>query len=338
MRIIQQTELDQIWAEDLRADQVLYRETDFESQSGFLAQFGQGLGYDIQLRDGISIQVVKGELSQALMIEKQHAEQFPLTLKFYLAGNSRVLSPGVQGIEADYEECCGHHYLYCLPDMRELEQYEAQKPIFIVYINLGLEYVMSFSQGEESFPTLLQSLLQGAPQQRFHKAFGKMSPSMKRGIQHILNCPYRGLTKQVYLESKALELFSIQLTQWHEAPQSSISTPVLRSADVERLYQAKALLSQTPDQPPSISELAQQVGLNRRKLHEGFLQLFGTTPFGALRNDRLVQAKTLLMNSELSIEAVAKQVGYRDRSSFAAAFRKQFGVNPKTYQLQQPHL
>ncbi|NJN39551.1 MAG: helix-turn-helix transcriptional regulator [Acaryochloridaceae cyanobacterium CSU_3_4] len=96
-------------------------------------------------------------------------------------------------------------------------------------------------------------------------------------------------------------------------------------------------MSQNLEHPPSLPELARQVGLNRRKLNEGFQYLFGTTPFGSLRSDRLTQAKALLMNSELSIESVAKQVGYADRSAFAAAFRKQFGVNPKAYQLQQNH-
>ncbi|WP_238393438.1 helix-turn-helix transcriptional regulator [Myxacorys almedinensis] len=86
--------------------------------------------------------------------------------------------------------------------------------------------------------------------------------------------------------------------------------------------------------PPSLLALARQVGLNDCKLKQGFQQVFHTTAFGYLRHYRMERARQLLMDSEVSIEQVAKMVGYSDRSRFAAAFRKEFGVNPKTYQLQ----
>jgi AraC family transcriptional regulator, transcriptional activator of the genes for pyochelin and ferripyochelin receptors len=62
--------------------------------------------------------------------------------------------------------------------------------------------------------------------------------------------------------------------------------------------------------------------------------VFKTTPFAYLRQYRLEQARQLLMDSEISIEQVVKAVGYSDRSRFAVAFRKQFGINPKSYQMQ----
>jgi AraC family transcriptional regulator, transcriptional activator of the genes for pyochelin and ferripyochelin receptors len=91
---------------------------------------------------------------------------------------------------------------------------------------------------------------------------------------------------------------------------------------------------QNLDNPPSLLDLARQVGLNDRKLKQRFHQVFHTTPFAYLRDYRLERAQQLLMDSEQSIEQVAKAVGYADRSRFAVAFRKKFGVNPKTYQLQ----
>ncbi|NJN39552.1 MAG: hypothetical protein HC790_14120 [Acaryochloridaceae cyanobacterium CSU_3_4] len=211
MRIIQQTELDQVWAESLQAGQVRYHATEFELRADLPPQIAQGWDHQIDLRQGLSIQCLSGKFCQALALDRQHSDQFPLTLKFYLAGNSRVVAPGVQDVAADYEECCGHHYLYCLPDMREMEYYEAEKPLSIVYISLEPEYLKSFCSDGAPLPTTLQRIFHGLPEQRFYKAFGKMSPAIQRTVQQILNCPYGGLTKQVYLESKALELLSMQL-------------------------------------------------------------------------------------------------------------------------------
>ncbi|MEL6384471.1 MAG: AraC family transcriptional regulator, partial [Cyanobacteria bacterium J06626_18] len=38
---------------------------------------------------------------------------------------------------------------------------------------------------------------------------------------------------------------------------------------------------------------------------------------------------------DVKVEDVIQSVGYRSRSSFAVAFRKKFGLNPKLYQQQQ---
>jgi AraC-like DNA-binding protein len=334
MKIIKQAEFDEIYEESQQAGEILHSGTEFELKTSLPSRLGHGSEQYVQLRHGLSIHIIQGQLSHALRLEKQHSEQFPLVSKFYLAGSSRVFSPGIQDVEDDYEEHCSHHYLYCLPEIREFEQYEAGQPISIVYICLDLDVVRSFSQDWGEFPTAFQRLIHGAPGQRFHQALGKMGPTILPIVQQILNCPYHGLVKQVYLESKALELFAMQLAQYTNVLDQSKEV-VLRSADIDRLHQAKELLQGNSDNPPSVSDLAQQVGLNRRKLNEGFRQLFGTTPYGCLRNYRLEKAQELLANSERSVEEVAKLVGYGDRSHFATAFRKKFGMNPKMYQLQR---
>ena len=69
-------------------------------------------------------------------------------------------------------------------------------------------------------------------------------------------------------------------------------------------------------------------------LNQGFHEVYGTTPFGYLRDCRLLHARRLLMTSGLSISQVATAVGYTCRSKFATAFRQQMGLNPKAFQMQ----
>ncbi|HWP79462.1 MAG TPA: AraC family transcriptional regulator [Candidatus Acidoferrum sp.] len=49
-----------------------------------------------------------------------------------------------------------------------------------------------------------------------------------------------------------------------------------------------------------------------------------------LKDHRLTQACMLLQNSELSIEEAALSVGYKDKSSFYRAYKRKFGVAPRT--------
>jgi AraC-like DNA-binding protein len=137
----------------------------------------------------------------------------------------------------------------------------------------------------------------------------------------------------MYLESKVMELMALRFAEFLEDDEQFNSSTRLKSDDIDCIHQAKKLLVQNLDNPPSVLELARWVGLNRRKLSEGFRQVLGTTPFGYLRDYRLELAQQLLMNSEKSVEEIALAVGYTNRGHFAAAFRKKFGMNPKAYQL-----
>ncbi|MEM8611746.1 MAG: helix-turn-helix transcriptional regulator [Cyanobacteria bacterium P01_H01_bin.105] len=153
-----------------------------------------------------------------------------------------------------------------------------------------------------------------------------ITPAMGSVIEQILSCPYSGATRRTYLKQKALELVNLYLDAMLELR--------LEDDDLSCVYQAEAILRENMVNPPTLENLAKQVGTNRRKLNEGFRTVYKTTPFGYLRNCRLNQANWLLMTSELSIGEVGAAVGYTSRSRFASAFRQRSGVNPKAFQLQ----
>jgi AraC family transcriptional regulator, transcriptional activator of the genes for pyochelin and ferripyochelin receptors len=164
------------------------------------------------------------------------------------------------------------------------------------------------------------------------------TPAIQIALQQLLHCPYHSFTKQLYLESKSLELTALALEQLVEGiadpdptlcPASSLHpASMLRPDDVERLYHAREILQRNLENPPSLVTLARQVGLNDYKLKSGFRQVFNTTVFGYLRDYRLEQARQLLAERQLSVTEVCNMVGYSSLSAFNAAFRKKFGCNP----------
>ena len=149
---------------------------------------------------------------------------------------------------------------------------------------------------------------------------------MKKIIDQILACPYKGPIRRAYLEKKALELVALRL--------DAVIRPQLSAVDLQYTYQAAAILRHTLNNPQTIEALARQTSTNRFKLHRSFHTVYGTTPYGYLRDVRFIQARRLLVTSELPVEKVAAAVGYRSRNHFAKAFRQQMGLNPKTFQLR----
>lgn len=153
-----------------------------------------------------------------------------------------------------------------------------------------------------------------------------ITTAMKQVIGQILSCPYQGATRRAYLEKKALELVGLRL--------NAMTQPNLKDEEIDAIYQAAAILREQVKTPPTIEMLARQVGTNRLKLNQGFHEVFGTTPFGYLRDCRIWQARWQLMMLERSVNEVAASVGYSSRSRFATAFRQRMGVNPKMFQMQ----
>ncbi|WP_299486208.1 AraC family transcriptional regulator [Acaryochloris sp. IP29b_bin.137] len=293
-------------------------------------RLGQGTYRQLNLRGGLTIEIREGILQETLRIEQIHEPVFPLTSKFFLAGSARVETPGIQGIQPDYLEQQGFNYLYHLPDLEEIEEWHGGEAIHLVMIYANTDY-FHFLRNDQALPNPLRNIFQDQKlQQRFHQSLGPISPAMEQLLQQLVDCPYTGATQALYVESKALELLTLQLETWKQQYRQA---PALRKDDIERLHQARDLLIQQSDNPPLLIELAHQVGLNDRKLKQGFRQLFGTTVFGYLQDYRMGQAKQLLEDTSLTIASVALTVGYRNPEAFSTAFRRKFSMSPKAYQL-----
>lgn len=84
----------------------------------------------------------------------------------------------------------------------------------------------------------------------------------------------------------------------------------------------------------SIRSVARAVGTNEFKVKQGFRRVYKTTVFGYLRKVRMDRARVLFEGGERNVASVAVAVGYSNPSHFARAFRRQFGVNPKSFVLR----
>ncbi|NDJ16911.1 helix-turn-helix transcriptional regulator [Myxacorys almedinensis] len=204
-----------------------------------------------------------------------------------------------------------------------------QFPILEVIVEMSPEFFLEFAGQQGTVPLEFQQLI-GTTQPSYARV-GALSPVMQGVLRQIIQCPYRGLMKRMYLESKALELAALILEQEQEVQQGRSPLFRLKAEEVDRIHHAHTILLRNLDQPPSLSELARQAGLNEKALKQGFRQVFGKPVFGYLHDYRMDQAQQLLMTGEMKVGEVMAQVGFRDRRYFAETFRKKFGTNPKDY-------
>ena len=84
-------------------------------------------------------------------------------------------------------------------------------------------------------------------------------------------------------------------------------------------------------EPPSLQELANEIGLNIKKLKEGFKQIYGDTVFSFLFDYKMEHSRRLLETNQYNVNEVGVKVGYSTASHFIAAFKRKYGITPKQF-------
>jgi AraC-like DNA-binding protein len=158
--------------------------------------------------------------------------------------------------------------------------------------------------------------------------FSDTTPQIQSAVFQILNCSLPGPAGKLFIEGKALELLALELDG---ASDHRGMSPAFRSAEVERLYLARRIMMDHMQDPPTLTELAREVGLNEKKIKTGFRTLFGTTVYGFLQTHRIETARGLMLSKGMGVSEAAWAVGYVNVSHFGAAFRKHLGVLPGDY-------
>jgi AraC-like DNA-binding protein len=184
---------------------------------------------------------------------------------------------------------------------------------------------------ESALSSVLKKIAQGSNVPYFCHT-STTTPNMQVSIQQIINCPYQGLTKKIFLESKALELLAYKLNQMDSKQNQAPKNPGCSPDAVEKIHFAKEILLREMESPPSLLDLGKTVGLSRTKLHTEFCRTFGITPFAFLRDARLNKAKLYLDEGIMNVTEAAMAVGYSSISHFAKAFKRHFGVAPSDCQ------
>lgn len=103
----------------------------------------------------------------------------------------------------------------------------------------------------------------------------------------------------------------------------------------ERLDESISYLKAHFTEKNCLEHAAFQSGLSRRRFNDIFKNHYGITPNKYLTNLRIEHAKKLLMMNELTVSDVAMHCGFSDIYYFSKVFKKETGINAKSYSLRK---
>ena len=159
---------------------------------------------------------------------------------------------------------------------------------------------------------------------------GTITPSMAIVLNQLINFNLNHSIKDLYFKGKAYELLSLYFNRSEDA--NIEQCPFLvDETNVIKIRKAKEIIVSRMAEPPSLQELADEIGLTLKKLKEGFKQIYGDSVFSFLFDYKMEVARKLLESGENNVNEVGLKVGYSTASHFIAAFKKKYGTTPKKY-------
>ncbi len=101
-----------------------------------------------------------------------------------------------------------------------------------------------------------------------------------------------------------------------------------------RIVQAKLFIDRRYAEQIDLAQIADEACFSRFHFTRLFKSSYGKTPHNYLTEVRMDNAQQLLAQGE-PVSGVCFSVGFDSSTSFAALFKKHFGVSPSVYQARQ---
>ena len=157
-----------------------------------------------------------------------------------------------------------------------------------------------------------------------------ISPAMSVVLSQILETKLHESIQTLYFKGKVYELLSLFFNKSEDADMEQCPF-LMDEENVRKIRKAKEIILNKMTEPPTLQELSAEIGLNIKKLKEGFKQIYGDTVYGYLLDHKMNEARSMLNSRQYNINEISLKLGYSTSSHFIAAFKKKFGTTPKKY-------
>lgn len=163
-----------------------------------------------------------------------------------------------------------------------------------------------------------------------HYSENLISNSILIVLNHIIKDDMDNSTRSLLYKAKIYELFSLIFKKTKEIDLDQC--PFLNNDEnLKKIAKAKDVILKDIKNPPSLIELSKTIDLSLKNLKKGFKEIYGKPVYKYLFDFKMERAKQLLSNGNLNVNEVSYDLGYSSSSHFIAAFKKKYGITPRTY-------
>jgi AraC-like DNA-binding protein len=131
--------------------------------------------------------------------------------------------------------------------------------------------------------------------------------------------------------TKLPELLLIDALRLHLANAPATERGWLAGLRDPVLAPAMKAIHTSPERRWTVSDLAMEAAVSRSSLDERFREILGLSPIRYANEWRMRVAQDLLANTEVTVAAIARRVGYESEEAFSRAFKRAQGEAPSVW-------
>ena len=315
--ILNQDDWEELWQQAPQTQLNNLVLDDFETLEGLPEYFGRGYSRYVELSPGMWLKLSDHEYHRDLVV-KTPAHDHLFQMMILLSGDVyNDLHPAFNKTRSYFS---GSGISPAFTD-----KFQVGQSLVTVDVEIEPEILDSYLLEDKKSGLALQKQLFKGEDWKV-SFYPKVTPAMRSLAHQMCNAPYCGAARRMYLQAKVFELLALYFDLISTDSQSTKSALKLKPKTITALHNAKDILTKQFEPPPSLSQLAQQVGVSERTLQRGFPILFKKTVVGYLTQQRLDLAERLLRGGKYSVAEVAILVGYGNIGHFSVAFKRKFGI------------
>ena len=147
-------------------------------------------------------------------------------------------------------------------------------------------------------------------------------------LSQILEAKIHDNVKPLYFKGKVYELLSLFFNK-NEDTDVEQCPFLVDEENVRKIRKAKEIILNQMIEPPTLQGLASEIGLNVKKLKEGFKQIYGDTVFGYLLDFKMNEARSMLDTKQYNINEISIKLGYSTSIILFQLLKRNLGRLPK---------
>jgi AraC-like DNA-binding protein len=287
-----------------------------------LKNIAEGSYQEIVIEPGFFVLKIQNEQVHKQVVSRKIDSSY-IQFHFCLKGNAKfVFNQGNYALE--------------VPEEQSLLLYNTQQDLHL-NTELGprtwmLSLVMSIQKFHSLFSRQAGHIPFLSPEFKDKKYYSQelISPAIAVVLSQLMNYNLHQSVMELYVRGKVLELVALYFNRMEDVAIEQCPF-LVDEENVKRIRQAKDIIIARMAEPPTLAELAEEIGLSLKRLKEGFKQIYGDSVYSFLFNYKMEYARKMLESNQYNVNEVGLKVGYSTASHFITAFKKKYGTTPKKY-------
>ncbi len=282
----------------------------------------QGSFQEVFIEDGFFVLKIQNDTTEIQRVAREIDSSF-IQFHFCLKGSAKfVFNQGNYALEVSEE----NSLLLYNPQIDLPLNLELHPNSWLVSVVMTIRKFHSLFSREADYIPFLSA---ENKDKKYYSQEG-VSPAIAVVLSQIMNYNLHPSIKELYIKGKAYELISLYFNKGEGSDVEQC--PFLVDEDnVRRIRKAKEIMISRMAEPPTLTELSEEIGLSLKKLKEGFKQIYGDSVFSFLFDYKMEYARKMLETGRHNVNEVGLKVGYSTASHFISAFKKKYGTTPKKY-------